>query len=111
MDAKYPANLDPKLKEAYDRVMGTNTKHQKHEQHNPAPKMVTQQVHSDEPTIVHLGNEHQQHASHGETTVAKPANSSSAILTFILGVVGILFFIGYAIFWAQILGFNLIPSF
>jgi hypothetical protein len=111
MDAKYPANLDPKLKEAYDRVMGTNGKSQKHAEHHDAPKMVTKQVRSDEPTIVHLGNEHPRTVAPGETTVAKPESHTSPVVMIILGIVGVLFFIAYAIFWGQMLGFKLIPSF
>lgn len=112
MDNKYPANLDPKLKEAYDRVMGTNvTPAKSASQHHQAPKMVTQQVHNDEPTIVHLGGTNEQQAEHhaASATQSEQQKASSAILMIILGVIGVLFFIGYAIFWAQVLGVNILP--
>ena len=119
MDAKYPANLDPKLKEAYDRVMGGTTGASHHPK--PAQPPTHPQQHHEEPkkeephhvdkqeqvTVVHLDEDTEK----GKKVDKDEASSQgSPVTAILLGIIGMLFFIGYALFWAQIFGFNLIPS-
>jgi hypothetical protein len=132
MNQKYPSNLDPKLREAYDRVMGTGTPQPKNSnQPNPEPPkptttMVTEpttpkhQEAKNDSGVIHYGpdthTKHQKEVAEVKqpvqttpTTDTKTGQNSSITLTLI-GIIGIIFLLGYALFWAQILGFNLIPS-
>lgn len=129
MDKKYPANLDPKLKEAYERVMGTSTTPASkgpHEKPKPQPpvqaqpptdlhaqapmKIVTEEIHTpqhkeDKPNVVHLnGNPEKEHPKNQPTK-----QTPSGAMAMILGIVAVLFFIGYALLWAQILGVTILP--
>ena len=117
MDAKYPANLDPKLKEAYDRVMGGTTSNPQHtkpavhppQQHHEEPKK-EEEHHVDKQeqvTVVHLDEDTEKGKKPDKDEASSEGSPVTAIL---LGIIGMLFFIGYALFWAQIFGFNLIPS-
>lgn len=143
MNPKYPSNLDPKLREAYDRVMGTGTPQAKGHQQTPqpeppkaAPRMVTEAVkkHQDDNDsgVIHYGpdthTKHEHNAgekhevkqeikpspsptpAHTTTSTENNAESKSSATPVLLGIIGVLFFLGYALFWAQIFGFNLLPS-
>ena len=108
MDVKYPANLDPKLREAYDRVMGGTAgaghgqKSKDHLHHEPEKKAEIHPAAHSQTTVVHLDGEPEKHATH--------ESGGSAATAILLGIIGMLFFIGYALFWAQYFGFNFIPT-
>lgn len=129
MNPKYPANLDPKLREAYDRVMGTgdttsstpNPQPQHHEPPKSPVKMVTEPVKHEEKdsdsTVVHFSADTHKHKKAEEKPEPKEATrpeanaeGKSQATPILLGIIGVLFFLGYALFWAQIFGFNLLPS-
>jgi outer membrane biosynthesis protein TonB len=136
MNPKYPTNLDPKLREAYDRVMGTGVPPAK-AQPQPKPeapqqpvKMVTEpapapmhkpQTNDNDSGVVHFSPDtHTKHKkSEEKPEVNQPANTtpaeakshtSSSATPILLGIIGIIFLLGYALFWAQIFGFNIIPA-
>lgn len=137
---KNPQQLDPKLKEIYDRVMGTQVKaaaaHETKKEPEPqkpheiqstpvhispqpaptAPAMPTQPsmpvAHAAQQTVMTAqppqatATDLQQKASsgfvaggHGNNTDGKSGSSVSPVL---LVLVGIVFFIVYAIFWIKI---------
>jgi hypothetical protein len=132
MNPKYPANLDPKLREAYERVMGTNgtspapasaapqsppppPESEKNEQ----PRMVTEPMPKHEEndnhgTVVHFGADTEKHKKEERkadtNAFSQTSDKNSTVTTVLLGAIGVLFFIGYALFWAQIFGFKVIPS-
>lgn len=127
MNPKYPDNLDPKLREAYDRVMGTGvaqpTAHPQppHPEPSQPPKMVTEPVKHEEKDsdsgVVHFSADTHKHKKEEkpepkETThVEAKSEGKSPVTPILLGIIGALFFIGYALFWAQLFGFNILPSF
>lgn len=131
MNPKYPANLDPKLREAYDRVMGTGVPQSppaqpQHEEPPKAPvKMVTEpaQKHEEsnsDSTVVHFSADTHKHKKPEEKPEVKQAAAThteatpeekSTVTPILIGIIGVLFFLGYALFWAQIFGFSVLPTF
>lgn len=103
--------------------MGISTNQQKKPEHqvnaqipeSPKPTtitglhMVTEEVHTagEKPKVVHLdGEEHEKRDEHK----TEAPSSSSGIMPLVLGIIAVIFFIAYALFWAQILGFPIFPS-
>lgn len=97
------SKLDPKLKEAYDRVMGTSitppqpAKPNVQESHSvppsaPHPTMTTVNPppHQDETSVVHK---------------ASGAKKKGGISPLVLALAGLIFFIAYGVIWVKI--FNL----
>lgn len=113
MDPKKAAALDPKLKEIYDRVMSTKVpppadtpavapKPEVEVAAKPAERMVVQTVPQAETVAPRA-------TTHTGSFIAKPQGSGkkSNVLPIILIVFGILFFVGYAIFWIKFFNFPL----
>lgn len=110
MDQKAPANLDPKLKEAYERVMGmsaTPAQPASTPPSQPAAQAAVQtqpQAYSSsfvgQPAsgvaagAVHTG------------TAAKAASGGSSIMTVVYIVAGVVFILAYTLFWIKILNFQ-----
>ena len=134
MNPKSINDLDPKLKETYERVMGTALGSASTP---PAPKMETQPVKAEAPTVVEPGLQTEQQlpmeapsvSTNAGTTVSQvfradnqnktsePATVSSPSfkkaaatkininkLLPIIVIVAIVFFIIYGVVWAKLLG-------
>ncbi|MCL5746935.1 MAG: hypothetical protein M1277_01460 [Patescibacteria group bacterium] len=117
MNPKTPQDLDPKLKEAYDRVMGANVDNGS----APAqgPQVVPPPQPMTPPTASAPVNQAPPFSPTAETppinvsaspyTVpdlqpAQPAKKKSKISPAIFLVVGLAFFAVYAVVWAKIFG-------
>lgn len=98
MDKKLPQNLDPKLKEAYDRIMSTSFSREIIPPPQPLP-VVPAQI----PT---------PSTSSGSTTPPKPKlapptpivkteKHNSLIIAIVLGII---FLIVYGLFWVKLFG-------
>lgn len=111
MDAKGTSQLDPKLKEAYDRVMGTVIPQHQAPPSAPPPPSTPQ------PQIVEQ-QAYQQPVQAYQAAVATPLPTSAPISTEapvkthksskmtvpILVLGGVVFFIVYTVVWAKIFG-------
>ncbi len=112
MNPKTPQDLDPKLKEAYERVMGSNINPGNvippkpsvpppppSQGHNAMPSMGTvpmpQRLPPLEPVPVMMSS---------PTATPAKAKKKSGLLPIIFLIVGILFFAGYAVVWAKFFG-------
>ncbi len=132
MDPKTPANLDPKLKEVYERVMGTPVSpSQGGPTSAPIPKADTTPLQPPEeselpsqtiaaaraetlpvtqttPTEHVTNQEAVPHPFPKTSFVANQVKTGSNIMPLI--IVGlIIFFAGYTIFWLKFFNINLIP--
>lgn len=107
MDPKKPADLDPKLKEIYDRVMGTNVPQQASSLPQPPP-VVSNEPPTPPPidatgavTSIHPEEIKQEvvkiDSPSQENKTTKQNKSQVLPVFFVIG--GIIFFIFYAIFW------------
>ena len=98
------SKLDPKLKEAYDRVMGTSItppqapKPESHEQTKPEPAPAPQQTATVNPPP--------QHSETSNATVAHKATKKRGISPLILAFLGLVFFVIYAAVWIKVLNFK-----
>lgn len=118
MDAKLPTTLDPKLKEAYDRVMGFSVgKNQGATPQMPPsstavpPQMTApqlQQTQSYQPTTVHIGNRQtneKEKIASGATDHAAH-NSSGMILAVFIALGGVILAL-YIFFWVKFFNISL----
>jgi hypothetical protein len=123
MDTKAYPNLDPKLKETYDRIMGTGTSAQP-QSHAPVKHEDTVKPHmasgahtppapKSSPTTHRLshiaynatdGNlkGHDEKEKHEEKK--SDSNKDTLIIPIVLGVCGVIFFVFYSIFWMNFFG-------
>lgn len=112
MNPNLAQNLDPKLKETYDRVMGTQLNPQPAQKTQPAPKPAqpVQEVHlpqtppptAPEPTL-QKEPEVEMVNINGTVSVAKPAAVSkkkSSLVVFIAAGIG--FLLLYTIIWFKV---------
>lgn len=101
MDPKSSQSLDPKLKEIYDRVMGTKLPPQTPE----APQKEAHQGHVTKTTDI----KHAElvHAPKVGSFISKASGGmkKSFPVGIILIIMGVLFFVAYALFWIRF--FNL----
>ncbi len=95
MDPKKHPQLDPKLKEIYDRVMGTPI--QKASLENPSAQVKTQES---SPKAAQKPRLFQQNTS-SQAFVDKSSSPSRKPLGVIFFLLGILFFIAYTLFWLR----------
>lgn len=114
MNPKTPQDLDPKLKEAYDRVMGGNfAPSAPTAPPNPAPKIETVPAPStNPPPLPPLTNPMSVNmpplsvmSPSSSASTEQPATSTkkkSNILPIIFLVVGLVFFVIYAVVWGKI---------
>ena len=115
MNPKTPADLDPKLKEAYDRVMGGNFSQPiPTAPTNPTPKIepVPAPTAINPPPLPPLTNPMSVNmpplnvmSPSSAPVTAQPANSAkkkSKISPIIFLVVGLAFFAVYAVVWAKV---------
>ncbi len=116
MNPKTPADLDPKLKEAYDRVMGGNfaPSAPTATPPNPAPKIETVPAPpaTNPPPLPPLTNPMSVNmpplnvmSPSSAPVTAQPANSAkkkSKISPIIFLIVGLAFFAVYAVVWAKV---------
>ncbi len=132
MDQKTPANLDPKLKEAYERVMGMSTATVQPAA-SPASQPVAQPASQTQPqassspfvsqpapstftpttivqptaSVVSEGASGVAAGSvHTAGTAAKAASGGSSIMTVVYIIAGIVFILAYTLFWIKILNFQ-----
>ena len=100
---KIPPQLDPKLKEAYDRVMGTVVSPQQHAAAMPPPQQPVVHVNTPEPTHVAPT----MTASPTSDPVAQKAIVKKKRLSpFILALVIIVFLAVYSVVWVKFLNFK-----
>ncbi len=92
MDPKKQPTLDPKLKEIYDRVMGTPTPRPA-PQSPPSPKQVEEKK-EEKPRLFHQNTSSKAFVDKGESSSKKPWG-----LVFI--IIGVLFLITYTLFWLK----------
>jgi hypothetical protein len=130
MDLKSYPNLDPKLKETYDRIMGTGTSVKP--SHHAAKTPQTNASHSTQSTphdatshgshtdkvsstphhLTHLaynaadGNlkAHEKGANTPHAEKKSEVNKNNLIVPIVLGVCGVLFFVFYSYFWMNFFG-------
>jgi hypothetical protein len=130
MDLKAYPNLDPKLKETYDRIMGTGTSvkplhhaakspqtHSSHSTQSAAPTSASHEAHTEKVSatphhLTHLaynaadGNvkatDKGVNALHAEKK--SEINNNNLILPIVIGVCGVLFFVFYSYFWMNFFG-------
>jgi hypothetical protein len=124
MDPKLYPKLDPKLKETYDRIMGTATsgKPLHHAAQTASPRThaapaanlddaVTHQTQTTPHHLSHIAytassgglKTHEKKPEHGES---KKSNSKddALIVPIIIGISGVIFFVAYAFFWVNFFG-------
>lgn len=124
MDPKKMAQLDPKLKEAYERVMGSSTGAPSAPTATQAPASIPQSpitqtpmesMHATIPVqnpamtppapVVHATNNKQPGNNVNISSAFVATKKSAGISPLLLWVLGAIFFIAYAIFWIKF--FNL----
>lgn len=88
MDKNTP-QLDPKLKEAYDRVMGTSVNPPSQQQATPLPQAPLQTVQSPSSLV--------------QKTVAPKKSGSKTLIIFLVVIV---FFIIYGLVWIKMFNLN-----
>lgn len=113
MDPKLAQNLDPKLQETYNRIMGTPVNIQSpppptHEpiqpQHVPVEQVVVpqappvEQIPSPTPTTA----EPEMVSINATAPIAKPAAAKGKISPIIFVVLGVGFFLFYTVVWLKI---------
>ncbi len=112
MDSKATSQLDPKLKEAYDRVMGTVIpQHQVPQaavppQSTPAPQIVEQQAYQQPPVQAYqaaVATPLPTSAPVSTDAVVKTHKSSKMTIPIVV-LGGVVFFIVYTVVWAKIFG-------
>ena len=137
MNNKMPANLDPKLKETYERVMGTSfsptTTPSTAEQPRPVQATVVQEPEApiapqpitptplppidvanpvpvsgmvQSPQMPQTNNTFQPTVTSTPSAIlqAKPTKKHNFLMPVLLSVVGLIFFIAYAVIWAKVFG-------
>lgn len=102
MDPKKATNLDPKLKETYERIMNT------HVVATPAPQTpvnptTTQPVQAPQQPVA--SPQPQPQSANAAPLVTAPPKKTSNLMLVIYILAGVLFFIIYALFWIKF--FNL----
>lgn len=112
MDPKLAQNLDPKLKETYDRIMGTPVNIQSaplptHEpiqqEHVPIEQVVVPQPPPAEQTpSPAVSTEPEMVNINATAEVAKPAAAKGKISPVIFVVLGVGFFLFYTVVWLKI---------
>ncbi|MCL5432792.1 MAG: hypothetical protein M1524_01605 [Patescibacteria group bacterium] len=118
MDPKKPSELDPKLKEAYDRVMGTATPAPQTPQpvvSQPAAPQVFTPSGASKPQVSNVSSAPQttmvnspSSTSASSTFVSKPGNAKSGGFSPVLIIFGLLiFFVVYALFWVKFFGISI----
>ncbi|MCL5438992.1 MAG: hypothetical protein M1268_03310 [Patescibacteria group bacterium] len=121
MDPKNPSQLDPKLKEAYDRVMGTNISPSSPASQpsmstpqspisEPAAPQVFTPTTSPRPQTVSASSQPQTTMvnSPSSSFVAKPGKAKSGGFSPVLIIFGLLvFFAVYALFWVKFFGISI----
>lgn len=119
MDQKTYPNLNPKLKETYDRIMGTaTTAHPPaatsntqaapahHETHQAAPT-VPQPPHATPSHLSHLAYNASMASKHEKVQASTSGLSKqSLMLPILLAAGGVIFFVGYSIFWLNFFGLS-----
>jgi hypothetical protein len=126
MDAKPYPNLNPKLKETYDRIMGTTTTvkmphpAETHTAKNPSPAhqtvaraqvtpaaRTTTPVHASTGQLTHIAYNASMAAKKEKAhTAANDKEVSSLLLPILLATGGVVFFVVYSIFWLNFFGMN-----
>lgn len=121
MDAKTYPNLNPKLKETYDRIMGTATAAKPHAPTPAAAKSSTPLPHDQHDSTPaapehHVTPGHLSHLAYNASMAHKKEKPESApattagvkkdslLLPLILAAGGVVFFVAYAIFWMSFFG-------
>ncbi len=111
MDPKATANLDPKLKEAYDRVMSTPVPKPadfsvaQESMHATIPLAPTPQTVSPTPvTPASTPPPQVKQAVSFAVTMPKHSGGGSKMLPILFGLGGLVFFVVYAIFWVKFFG-------
>lgn len=114
MDKTLPTNLDPKLKEVYERVMGTPTAKSgvipplptpapAAVQPPPKPQAPAPQT-PVQPTMMQATPNTSGPATSSTTFVAQPPATKPKISPVIIIVGGVAFFIAYVLFWLSFFG-------
>lgn len=105
MDLNTPQNLDPKLKEAYERMMGQKpqtpiVKSQEPETLPPKeePPEPTEAAHDAYGSVIE-----KPQASQPTPAFEEMPQESHGLLFALIGIGAIIFLIGYSIVWAKIL--------
>ena len=127
MDAKAYPNLNPKLKETYDRIMGTSTTVKvphpadSHSTKHPSPAHQTvaraavpqasapkAPSHLSHGQLTHIAYNASQAARQEKKVEEKQSEKegSSLVLPIVLGVGGVIFFVVYSFFWLNFFGMN-----
>lgn len=109
MDLKKHPNLDPKLKETYDRIMGTSvgvkppvhTPAPDHETPHEAPHLSHIAYHADGTKKATPAPQPHTAPTHAQPTVV---SHDSLLLPLLLGIGGVIFFVAYSIFWMRYFG-------
>jgi hypothetical protein len=116
MDQKTYPNLNPKMKEAYDRIMGTATTTRPPAAHEVTPKApLPHQAAAPAPQNHHAAAGHLSHIAYNASMAPKstPEKSKSStaglskeslLLPILLAAGGVIFFVVYAIFWLNFFG-------
>lgn len=99
------SKLDPKLKEAYDRVMGTSITPPQ------PPKPEHQEVQHEElpqhqPTMATVNPAPQNSSSPTSIHKAMGVKKKSGFSPLILALLGLLFFVAYSIIWVKVFNFK-----
>lgn len=115
MDISAHPRLDPKLKETYDRIMGTSVgvKTPLPQPEKPTKVATPSTHHAEVKTPQQRG--HLSHLAYSasnpkketapQSHEGKKTSDDSLLFTIIMGAGGVLFFVFYTIFWMSFLGF------